>query len=383
MNELHTQELMQVPPVGREAPDPARESDFDLLFRLSLDLLCVSGLDGYFKRVNPSWTRVLGWSEAELLSRPVQEFMHPEDRDRTLQARDALARGVPLRNFENRYRCKDGSYRWLSWQSITAPGEPLVFAVARDITERRQLEQERLLMGRLESAGVLAGGMAHDFNNLLASVLLNVEMLTLCGPLSLQQSQFAQQARQSILTARELTQQLLTITGPNTAARDVQALGGLITQAVEATLRDSGLQVECVIAPDLRLAQINATQLTQVLSGLLLNAREATPRGGRVRVQAANTVLHERLPADLEPGEHVRLSIIDSGMGISPEVMPRIFDPYFSTKNRSTQKGMGLSLTLCRVLVKRHGGALTVDSQPGQGTTVTLYLPAAAATVSA
>src|SRR5438045_1439230 len=91
--------------------------DYNRMFNLSLDLLCIAGLDGYFKRVNPSWTRVLGWSEAELLSRPVADFIHPEDRERTLQARANLAKGIPLRGFENRYLCKDGSHRWLSWQS--------------------------------------------------------------------------------------------------------------------------------------------------------------------------------------------------------------------------------------------------------------------------
>lgn len=367
---------MQVASATSDTPAHSRDSDFDRLFRLSLDLLCIASLEGYFKRVNPSWTRVLGWSEEELLSRPVQEFMHPEDRDRTMQARDALARGVPLRNFENRYRCRDGSYRWLSWQSIAEPGERLVFAVARDITERRQLDHERMIMGRLESAGVLAAGMAHDFNNLLAGVLLNVELIGLCGPLSPQQAQFVQQAKQSILTAKTLTQQLLAITGPDTAARQIQPVGGLVAQAVEACLRDSGLHVHCTLDPDLRPARVNATQLTQVLHGLLLNAREATARGGQVHIVAANTALHERLPSELEAGEHVRITITDSGMGIAPEVMPRIFDPYFSTKDRSSQKGMGLSLTLCRVLLKRHGGALTVESQPGRGTTVACYLPA-------
>lgn len=369
--------VQAIPSAEAGASSRPPETDYDRLFRLSLDLICVAGLDGYFKRVNPSWTRVLGWSEAELLSRPVQEFMHPDDRVRTLQARATLAAGKPLRDFENRYLCKDGSYRWLSWQSVTEPGAPLVFAVARDVTERREMDHERLVMNKLESTGILASGIAHDFNNLLASLLLNVEMIGLCGPMTPRQSQFLEQARQTILTAKTLTQQLLTFAGPDASSRRTQPIGELVRQAVELTLRDSAIESECHIASDLSQVRVSETQLTQVLRGLILNAREATPPGGRVQVSAENTGAAKPAPTELPPGDYVRITIADSGAGIPPEVLPKIFDPYFSTKDRGTQKGMGLGLTICRALIKRHGGIISIDSQLGRGTTVTFYLPAA------
>jgi two-component system, cell cycle sensor histidine kinase and response regulator CckA len=368
--------VQSIPSAPAGAPAHPAETDYDRLFRLSLDLICVAGLDGYFKRVNPSWTRVLGWSEEELRSRPIHEFMHPDDRERTLQARATLAAGKPLRDFENRYRCKDGSYRWLSWQSVTEPGAPLVFAVARDVTERREMDHERLVVSKLESTGILAGGIAHDFNNLLASLLLNVEMVGLCGPMTPKQAQFLEQARQTVLTAKTLTQQLLTVAGPDASSRRTQPIGELVRQAADLALRDSAVQGECRIAPDLAPVRVSETQLTQVLRGLILNAREATPPGGRVRIAAENTGPANPSPAELPPGDYVRVTIADSGAGIPPEVLPRIFDPYFSTKTRGAQKGMGLGLTICRALIKRHGGIVTVDSQPGLGTTVSSYLPA-------
>ncbi len=357
------------------AADPS-ESDFDRLFRLSQDLIAVSRLDGYFKRVNPSWTRVLGWSEEELLSRPVHEFMHPDDRERTLEARAGLARGLPLRNFENRYLCKDGSCRWLAWQSIAEPGASLVFAIARDVTEQKLADHERLILGRLESTGILAGGMAHDFNNLFTSLILNLELAGLSGELNREQDQYLQQARQTVLTARELTRQLLAFAGPDTASRVPLALAPLLKGSFDLALRDSGPDAACESAPDLRTVRGNENQLTQVLRGLLLNAREATPAGGRILLQAVNTPV---TPPGLPRGDYVRVTIADTGVGIPAEILPRIFDPYFSTKERGPQKGMGLGLTLCRVLVQRHGGNLGVESAPGRGTTATLHLPAMSA----
>ncbi len=359
-----------------EAPSIPAETDYDRLFQLSLDLICVAGFDGHFKRVNASWTRVLGWSEAELLSRPVHEFIHPDDRERTLQARAALVAGEPLRDFENRYLCKDRSYRWLSWQSVTVPGAPLVFAIARDVTERREMDHERLIVSKLESTGLLAGGIAHDFNNLLASLLLNVEMVGLCGPLSTKQAQFLEQARQTVLSAKTLTQQLLTVAGPDASARRNQPIDDLVRRATELVLRDANVVSECRIAPGLAQVRVSETQLTQVLRGLILNAVEATPPGGRVVISADNTGPEKPVPAELPPGDYVCVTIADTGSGIPPDVQPKIFDPYFSTKHRGNQKGMGLGLTICRSLIKRHGGIITVDSQPGQGTTVSFYLPA-------
>ena len=352
-------------------------TDAERFFSLSLDLLCVAGLDGYFKRVNPSWTRVLGWSEVELLARPVSDFIHPDDRVRTLEAREGLAQGIPVRGLENRYLCKDGSFCWLAWQSVTDSEAELVFAVARDITERRQLELERMVMNKLESTGILAGGLAHDFNNLLASLLLNVEMVGLSGPLTGQQNKFMAQARQSIQSAKALTQQLLTFAGGDISARRTIDLQEMLRQSVDVALQGSGLRSECDIAPGLWPACVSETQLTQVFRGLIMNAREATPPGGQVRLSAQNVMIDAQISPELHPGEYLRIRITDSGAGIPPEVLPKIFDPYFSTKDRGAQKGMGLGLTICRAVLKRHGGMIAIDSALGLGTTVTCHLPAA------
>lgn len=364
-----------LPSVANDPPPAPLPIDMEHFFAMSLDLMCVAGFDGYFRRVNPSWTRVLGWSEAELLSRPVHDFMHPQDREITLRAREDLARGIPVRGLENRYLCKDGSHRWLAWKSVTDPTGRLVFAVARDITERRQAEQERLVRSKLESTGVLAGGIAHDFNNLLASLVLNLDLVEIYGTVTEEQARFLREARQSVQSAAALTQQLITFSEAGPATRRISHIGQLLLQTSEITLQDSGLHVDRVIAADLAPADVDETQIAQVFRGLLQNAREATLPGGHLRIHAEN--VHVSTNAlHIPVGHYLRILIGDDGAGIPAVMLDQIFDPYFSSKRRCAQKGMGLSLAICRTIVQRHGGSLTIESEHGRGTAVICLLPA-------
>ncbi len=356
------------------APPPPDESDRDRLFRMSLDLLCVAGLDGYFRQVNPSWTRVLGWSREELLARPVVDFVHPEDRERTLESRRRLAQTGMLSGFENRYRCKDGSYRWLSWQTSVEPGQPTVFGVARDVTERRRQDEERFVADKLESASVLAAGLAHDFNNLLAGMLLNLEMVSLSGPVEERQRRHLQQALESIHAARGLTEQLVTFARGRSSTRRLADLRETIREAVARALDGAAVRAECAFAEDLRPVTIDPAQVAQALGNLLANAREAMPEGGVVAVRARNRTL---APAPSYPeGDYVEVTIADRGPGIPSGVRAKVFDPYFSTKRRADQKGMGLGLTIARAVLRRHGGFVDLECRPGGGTIARCLLPA-------
>jgi PAS domain S-box-containing protein len=357
---------------------PGAESDFTRLFNLSLDLLCIAGLDGYFRRVNPSWTRVLGWSEAELLARPVASFMHPEDRERTLEARQGLARGIPVCGLENRYLCKDGSYRWLSWQSIAEPRDQTVFAVARDITDRRQLDHERLVRSKLDATRILAGGIAHDFNNLLTGVGLNLDMVTFAGPVTEGQAEHIRRAQHALQVAKALTDRLVALANSGDSQPAACDLRVLLQSSAELVLTGAGLEHACHIAPDLWAVKADELQIAEVIRGLLLNAREACTAGQRVQLVAENVTgagVPQLGEADTA-GRWVRIQVSDTGAGIAAGVLSKVFDPYFSTKQRGAQKGMGLGLTTCRAIVEAHGGRITLESQAGRGTTVTCLLPA-------
>jgi PAS domain S-box-containing protein len=165
-----------VTPTGASTPC-SKEEDRDLLFMLSDDLMCVATFEGRLDQVNPAWTRKLGWSEEELTGRPSIDFVVPEDRELTLNARNEVKQGQHVTHLENRYRCKDGSFRWLSWRSHPMVDVKKVFCVARDITEYKKIEHCLQHVQRLESIGTLADGIAHNLNNILAPAMLSVDFL--------------------------------------------------------------------------------------------------------------------------------------------------------------------------------------------------------------
>jgi len=259
--------------------------------------------------------------------------------------------------------------------NIPESGQACRVAVT-DITEHKRAEADRLILNKLASTGILAGGIAHDFNNLLTVILLNVELAHMLNPLGGEAATHLEEAKQTALFARGLTAQLVTFAEGGAPIRKPMFLSGLIQESVRPALSGSNVRCEFSLAEDLWAAEVDAGQIAQVIRNLVLNAREAMPEGGVVTVQAANVVLGPRDRPSLPAGQYVRLSIADQGAGIAQEVLPKIFDPYFSTKHRGPQKGMGLGLTICHAVVQKHGGAIDVESLAGAGTTFQVYLPA-------
>jgi PAS domain S-box-containing protein len=245
-----------------------------------------------------------------------------------------------------------------------------------DVTVRKQAEQDRLVLGKLESTGILAGGIAHDFNNLLAGMLMNLEMA--------QSSQSSAQdvyvslleAKHAVLAAKVLTQQLITFSRGGASVRQPTDVAALLRESVPLALSGSNVRSEILLAADLWRVEVDVGQMGQVIRNLVLNAREAMPSGGVVHLRAENVVLSPGHGPAIPPGEYVQIRVADQGCGIPPDVLPKIFDPYFSTKLRGTQKGMGLGLTICHSVVQKHAGAITVESSPATGTVFHVLLPA-------
>jgi signal transduction histidine kinase/ActR/RegA family two-component response regulator len=246
-----------------------------------------------------------------------------------------------------------------------------------DITERKRAETDRLILNKLESTGILAGGIAHDFNNLLTVVLLNLELAQKLSPPGHEAMHYLEAAKQTAYSARGLTAQLVTFATGGEPLRKAMFLSGLIQESVRPALSGSNVRCEFTLAEDLWPAEVDAGQFGQVIRNLAQNAREAMPEGGVVFVRAENVVLGAKEQPPLPAGEYVRVSITDQGVGIANDVLPNIFDPYFSTKERGSQKGMGLGLTICHAVIQKHKGAIVVDSELGAGSTFHLYLPAA------
>ena len=245
--------------------------------------------------------------------------------------------------------------------------------VIRDVTDQRKLEEEILRGQKLDSLGVLAGGIAHDFNNILAGVFghLSIARAHLDDEQAL--TDRLGRAEAACARARDLTQRLLTFSRGGTPIRKTASLGELITESVDFALRGSNVASDVQISEDLVTAPIDRGQISQVLHNLVINADQAMPDGGGLTILAQNATITEESSLPLTPGSYVHISVSDTGVGIEPDILARIFDPYFTTK----EKGTGLGLASSFSIVRGHEGALTVESTLGQGATFHIYLPSA------
>jgi PAS domain S-box-containing protein len=247
-----------------------------------------------------------------------------------------------------------------------------VVVVFRDVTDRRKLEDELLKSRKLESLGVLAGGIAHDFNNLLASILGSVSLAAAVVDPGERIHRRLLEAEKACLRARDLTQQLLTFAKGGVPVKTTTAITDVITES--ASLSTAGAHVRCEFdfAADLWPVAIDEGQVNQVFNNLIINAEQASPDGGIIAIQAENVYFRDEAFGLLPPGPYVVVRVSDHGSGIAPEHLPRIFDPYFTTK----ANGNGLGLASAYAIIRKHDGHIDVASVPGQGTTFTIYLPA-------
>jgi two-component system cell cycle sensor histidine kinase/response regulator CckA len=238
-----------------------------------------------------------------------------------------------------------------------------------EITQREQAEEELLRARKLESLGVLAGGIAHDFNNFLTVVQGNIDVAKVHLTLGEAAREFLDRAANACQRAKFLSSQLLTFAKGGAPVRRVASTAQLVTDAVLLARSGSSIAIELQLAESLWSAEVDSGQIGQVLHNILINAREAMSGGGTIEVRAENIALHN---GSGEAAPHVRVSIRDQGHGIAPEVLRRIFDPYFTTK----PGGSGLGLATAYAIVLKHGGHLSVESTPGAGSVFTVDLPA-------
>ncbi|MHB9025735.1 MAG: CHASE4 domain-containing protein [Armatimonadota bacterium] len=257
---------------------------------------------------------------------------------------------------------------------ILMGGAEALCIVARDITKTKKLEAELRKTDKLESLGILAGGIAHDFNNLLAAILGNLSLVKSQLPARSPLEQRLIDAEKASLRARDLTQRLLTFSQGGTPIKQITSVADIIREATDFALLGSRVRCQLSLPADLWPAEVDDGQITQVLHNLIINADQAMPSGGVISVRADNLLVQEEtLP--LKQGPYLRIAVEDKGTGISDEALPKIFDPYFTTK----QRGSGLGLATTYSIIKNHDGLVSVDSTPGEGTVFTIYLPASPA----
>jgi len=358
------------------------EQMFQRLFEGSPDAVVLVGRDGRIARVNARAEGLFGCPPGTLAGTELQALLPERVRERhgghlASYFRDPTARpmGAGLELFG--LRRGGGEFPVDIMLSPIEAGDGVqVLAVARDISERKRAEADRLVLSKLESTGILAEGIAHDFNNLLTVILLNIDMAG-AFPDTDHVAASLMGARKATWAARSLTNQLITFAQGGDPVRRPASMIGLIRDAVAMATSGSMVAAKFELDPGLWAADVDEGQIAQVRRNLVVNALESLPGGGTLTVRAQNSAAGQKLPAGLAPGDYVHLSVVDEGVGIPADIQLRIFDPYFSTKQRGTSKGMGLGLTICYSIVKKHGGDITLESLVGRGTTFHVYLPAA------
>lgn len=370
-----------------------RVRDHDRLWRLSSDLMVVVHLDGSIVAANPAWQQVLGWSEAELLGRNVNELVHPDDSELTAGQLQLLgqaqAQAQTAVRFEKRYRHKDGSWRAIAWCSLR--DGLLVHSIGRDVTAEREAaaalretEAQLRQSQKMEALGQLTGGIAHDFNNLLQGITSAIELVRrrIAQSRTEDLDRFMDNALHSARRAASITQRLLAFSRRqplNTRPVDVNALLLPMEDLLRSTLGE-GIRLVVLQASDLQLALADESQLESAVLNLAINARDAMPDGGQLTIETRNTELdaaYARLHAGVVPGHYVAIAISDTGTGMPSEVLEKAFDPFFTTK--SIGHGTGLGLSMVYGFAKQLGGHAHIYSEVGTGTTISLYLPQVAA----
>ena len=370
----------------KRAQDELHESERqfrDLLDNLDLVSVIIDR-EARITYCNDYFLRLTGWQRKEVIGVNWFERFVPPERGDEAQSRFAvlLAEGQDLRHTTHEIVTRSGHRRLLRWNNslmYSASGEVIGTAsIAEDVTDRVRLEQQLLRTQRLESLGTLAGGIAHDLNNLLLPILMGVTLLKRFDP-NEASLKAINNIERSVRRGSDLVKQVLLFARGSETSREPVQLADIVSE-IEAIITSTfpkDITLEVSMAPHLSAVTGDATQLTQVLLNLCVNARDAMPRGGQLIISAANREISDRdalTQGSSNGGPQVVLEVTDTGEGMPREILDRIFDPFFTTKE--VGKGTGLGLSTAQGIISSHGGFLGVSSNAGEGSTFTIHLPA-------
>jgi len=389
--------------IGQFVERRRAEEELDRFFALSADLLCIAGFDGYFKRLNPAWQHTLGFSEGELCTTPYLDFVHPEDREVTRAEAGQIAGGVIAMQFENRYRSRDGSYRWLSWTAVPYAGEQLIYAAARDVTERKRADEQLARYAReldlareaeAEHANRLshlvhelaaAKARAEDATQAKAQFLANMSheirtpMAAIIGmadlarktKLSAEQRDYVGTIAQSAEALLDIVNDILDFSKIEARKLELEQIAFPLRDTVEDVLKtlalraqEKALELACDIRADVPDALVgDPGRLRQVLTNLVGNAIKFTERG--------EVVVHVSPSSVNQDTVALHFAVTDTGIGIAPEKQELIFEAFSQADTSTTRSfgGTGLGLAIASELVSLMRGTIWLDSTPGVGST--------------
>jgi PAS domain S-box-containing protein len=373
---------------GAEEALAAEKERLAVTLRAMHESVITTDTSGRIQFMNPAASMLTGLAIEDCAGRPVSEVLRLES-VRSGQVVPVpyakVAQGGVVADLPAQTRLVAGDGRRRQIEGCCAPIHATdsrvtgMVLVMRDVTEQERLEQELVRATRLESVGVLAGGIAHDFNNILTAVMGNLALAQLDITPESPAGGSLRSAEKAALRARDLTQQLLTFAKGGEPVRAAIQLEAVVREMAAFALHGSQVKAHYDMAPDLWPADADKGQIGRVVQNLVINAVQAMPRGGSLRIVARNDTLDGLSQPGLAPGSYIQIAISDTGEGIKPENLGRIFDPYFTTK----QTGTGLGLAAVYSIIKKHHGHIEAESQVGQGTTFRFWLPASREQVAA
>ncbi|HIE30473.1 TPA: hybrid sensor histidine kinase/response regulator, partial [Candidatus Poribacteria bacterium] len=326
------------------------------------DAVIATDIEGSVKFMNPTAQNLTGWKQEDATGKPLKDVLNIINEKTGEKVEDPVAkviRGnvvVSLAN-DTVLISKDGTRKLIADSSAPIKddkGNVIGVVLAfRDITEQRKMEEELQKFQRLESIGILAGGIAHDFNNFLQGILGNVSIAKYAKTED-EVLETLTKAEKASLQATELTQQLLTFSRGGDPIKETASITEIIKDSVDFALRGSNVKPEFSIPNDIWPVEVDKGQISRVIQNLIINANQAMPEGGIIKVRVENTFVDSERTILLKKGKYVKIEIEDEGIGIPKEYLAKIFDPYFSTKQKGV--GSGLGLTICHYIIRKHGG---------------------------
>jgi PAS domain S-box-containing protein len=359
----------------------AEKERLEVTLRSTGDGVITTDMEGKVVLMNRVAEALTGWTSKEAEGKLLGEAFHIIDERTRQRISDPVARVLKTGRIVGLINhavliSRDGTE-----YIIADSGAPIhdesgnlygVVLVFRDVTHIRRLEEELEKADKLESLGVLAGGIAHDFNNLLTGIMGNISLAIRRAEHGGDFLERLVEAEKASFRAKDLTQQLLTFARGGAPIKKLAAISSIVRDSATFALRGSNVLCQFSLPDDLWPVEIDEGQISQVLTKVVINADEAMPEGGTVKITAENTVIRAKRDLPLPRGKYLRISIKDTGIGIPEEHAKKLFEPYFTTK----QKGRGLGLATAYSIIKKHGGHITASSKLGKGTTFDIYLPA-------
>jgi PAS domain S-box-containing protein len=375
--------------IGQFIERKRAEEELDKFFTMSLDMLCIAGNDGYFKRLNPAWEKTLGYTREELLARPWVEFIHEDDRAASAAQASNLERGHDLVSFENRFRCRDGSYRWLLWTATFDPAGQRIYAIGRDVTERRRAQEaqeenaQRLvqLVRELELARHRAedaarvkadflANMSHEIRTPMNAVM-GMTDLALATELSAEQRGYLRTVKDAARALLELVDDILDLSKIEAGKLELDRIEMDLRETIEDAIKvlalragQKGLELACRLSPDLPSVVLgDPGRIRQVVVNLVGNAIKFTERG--------EVVLDAEVASRDGDEVTIRVAVRDTGIGVPKDKRDQIFAPFTQADSSTTRRfgGSGLGLAIATQLVEMMGGRLSVESEVGKGST--------------